>query len=159
MADGARWVPREPPLSVLAGRPGQKCTTLCPRLDRWLRGGVPTRHLTELTGEAGAAKTQLALQLLLAAQLPRTRGGLDGAAVYVHTEGRAPLARLQHLIDEHPNVKANLPKGYDPLDHVYLVRRGSGKNTAHRAEGRHARRVRVRVGHVRAALVNASPAL
>ena len=54
---------------------------------------MPTRHVTELTGEAGAAKTQLVLQLLLNAQLPREVGGLDGAAVYVHTEGRAPLAR------------------------------------------------------------------
>ena len=65
-ADPSTWAP--------------KLTTTCPVMDRWLRGGVPTRHVTELTGEAGAAKTQLVLQLLLNAQLPREVGGLDGAA-------------------------------------------------------------------------------
>jgi RecA/RadA recombinase len=72
-------------------------------------------------GEAGAAKTQLCLQLLLAAQLPRAVGGLDGAAVYIHTEGRAPLTRLKQLIACHPNVAPHLPPAHDPLDHIYLV--------------------------------------
>lgn len=73
-------------------------------------------------GEAGAAKTQLCLQLLLAAQLPRAVGGLDGAAVYIHTEGRAPLTRLKQLIARHPNVAPYLPPAHDPLDHIYLVK-------------------------------------
>ena len=114
-------VPREPllPLAVSVNR---RCTTLCPVMDAWLRGGVPTRSLTELTGEAGSAKTQIALQLLLGAQLPASAGGLDGAAVYVHTEGRAPLARLRQIVAKHPSVSRNLPSDHDPLDHVYLVK-------------------------------------
>lgn len=114
-------VEREPPLHVLVRRQ-LKCSTLCPALDAWLRGGIPCGHLTEFAGEAGAAKTQLCLQLLLAAQLPRAVGGLDGAAVYIHTEGRAPLSRLKQLVASHPNVAPHLPPGYDPLDHIYLVR-------------------------------------
>jgi len=98
-------VPREP-LLPLSHSVNSKLTTLCPRLDAWLRGGVPTRSVTEITGEAGSAKTQLALQLLIAAQLPREMGGLDGAAVYVHTEGRAPLTRLKQLVASHPAVAA-----------------------------------------------------
>lgn len=114
-------VPREPllPLAVSVNR---RCTTLCPVMDAWLRGGVPTRSLTELTGEAGSAKTQIALQLLLGAQLPASAGGLDGAAVYVHTEGRAPLARLRQIVAKHPSVSRNLASDHDPLDHVYLVK-------------------------------------
>ena len=96
-------VPREP-LLPLSHSVNSKLTTLCPRLDAWLRGGVPTRSVTEIAGEAGSAKTQLALQLLIAAQLPREMGGLDGAAVYVHTEGRAPLSRLKQLVASHPAV-------------------------------------------------------
>ena len=98
-------VPREP-LLPLSHSVNSKLTTLCPRLDAWLRGGVPTRSVTEIAGEAGSAKTQLALQLLIAAQLPREMGGLDGAAVYVHTEGRAPLSRLKQLVASHPAVRA-----------------------------------------------------
>ena len=98
-------VPREP-LLPLSRSVNSKLTTLCPRLDAWLRGGVPTRSVTEIAGEAGSAKTQLALQLLIAAQLPRAMGGLDGAAVYVHTEGRAPLTRLKQLVASHPAVRA-----------------------------------------------------
>ena len=114
-------VPREPllPLAVSVNR---RCTTLCPVMDAWLRGGVPTRSLTEFAGEAGSAKTQIALQLLLGAQLPASAGGLDGAAVYVHTEGRAPLARLRQIVARHPTVSRNLPHDHDPLDHVYLVK-------------------------------------
>ena len=96
-------VPREP-LLPLSHSVNSKLTTLCPRLDAWLRGGVPTRSVTEIAGEAGSAKTQLALQLLIAAQLPREMGGLDGAAVYVDTEGRAPLSRLKQLVASHPAV-------------------------------------------------------
>ena len=98
-------VPREP-LLPLSHSVNSKLTTLCPRLDAWLRGGVPTRSVTEIAGEAGSAKTQLALQLLIAAQLPREMGGLDGTAVYVHTEGRAPLSRLKQLVASHPAVRA-----------------------------------------------------
>ena len=48
-------------------------------------------------GEAGAAKTQLCLQLLLAAQLPLSIGGLNGSAVYIFTEGKPPIDRLKEL--------------------------------------------------------------
>ena len=48
-------VPREP-LLPLSRSVNSKLTTLCPRLDAWLRGGVPTRSVTEIVGEAGSAK-------------------------------------------------------------------------------------------------------
>ena len=50
-----------------------------------------------LAGEAAASKTQLSLQLLLSAQLPRQYGGLEGSAVYVYTEGDPAMRRLHQL--------------------------------------------------------------
>ena len=123
-------VPREL-LLPLARSVNRKLTTLCPVFDAWLRGGVPTRSVTEIVGEAGAAKTQFALQLLLAAQLPSSMGGLDGAAVYVHTEGRAPLTRLKQLVERHPKIREffvrhpeKTKRGdetHDFFNHVYVV--------------------------------------
>ena len=117
-------VPREHllPLSVSINR---KLTTLCPHMDDWLRGGVPTRSVTEFVGEAGAGKTQLVLQLLLSAQLPESEGGLDGSAVYVHTEGRAPVGRLKQIADCHPALlsfqKSQKKEKHDFLKNVILV--------------------------------------
>ncbi len=56
----------------------------------------PASH-SRPAGEAAASKTQLCLQLLLTAQLPREYGGLGGSAVYVHTEGEPALKRLHQL--------------------------------------------------------------
>ena len=113
--------PAREPLLPLARSVNEKCTTLCPVLDAFLRGGVPTRSLTEIAGEAGSAKTQLCLQLLLAAQLPRHLGGLGGAAVYVHTEGRAPTTRLRQLAAKHPALAGARPAEAF-LDDVFLVK-------------------------------------
>lgn len=57
----------------------------------------PPPILCPTAGESGASKTQLALQLLLTVQLPRAHGGLEGAAVYVCTEGDPPMRRLHQL--------------------------------------------------------------
>ena len=55
-----------------------KLTSGCDVLDSVLRGGFPCGALTEIAGEASCGKTQICLQLLLAAQLPRYLGGLEG---------------------------------------------------------------------------------
>ena len=126
--DNEITVPREHLLSHGNVSVNQKLTTMCPRLDGWLRAGVPTRSVTELVGEAGSAKTQLVLQLLLSVQLPYEFGGLDGKAVYVHTERRAPIGRLKQLVDEHPMIKkfqlerkAKKQPPHDFLKNVTLV--------------------------------------
>ncbi|KAK2508652.1 hypothetical protein MC885_008601 [Smutsia gigantea] len=55
----------------------QRLSLGCPVLDRLLRGGLPLDGITELAGCSSAGKTQLALQLCLAVQLPRRHGGLE----------------------------------------------------------------------------------
>ena len=47
--------------------------------DTFLGGGFPMRGITEIVGPAGSGKTQLALQLTLAVQLPKEKGGLGGS--------------------------------------------------------------------------------
>lgn len=54
----------------------QRLSLGCPVLDGLLRGGLPLDGITELAGRSSAGKTQLALQLCLAVQLPRQHGGL-----------------------------------------------------------------------------------
>jgi hypothetical protein len=44
--------------------------------------------ITEISGEAGTGKTQFALRLALQVQLPAVEGGLDGAALYISSEGK-----------------------------------------------------------------------
>ncbi|GLC41073.1 hypothetical protein PLESTB_000946500 [Pleodorina starrii] len=75
-----------------------KSTLGCDVLDGFLRGGFPCGIIAELTGEAAAGKTQVVLQSLLTVQLPRSEGGLAGKAVYIYTEGKPPVERLQSIL-------------------------------------------------------------
>lgn len=56
---------------------GLRLSVGCPVLDQLLRGGLPVGGITELAGESGAGKTQLALQLCLSVQYPVQHGGLS----------------------------------------------------------------------------------
>lgn len=49
-------------------------TTGCTIIDKALRGGISRRGITQIYGEAGTGKTQLALQLCLTAQIPSVEG-------------------------------------------------------------------------------------
>lgn len=63
---------------------GLRLSVGCPVLDELLRGGLPVGGVTELSGESGAGKTQLALQLCLSVQYPAQHGGLDAGNVHMH---------------------------------------------------------------------------
>ncbi|KXB02715.1 DNA repair and recombination protein RadA [candidate division MSBL1 archaeon SCGC-AAA261F19] len=55
-------------------------------LDNLLGGGIETQSVTEIFGEFGSGKTQLAHQLSVNVQLPKDKGGLNGKAIYMDTE-------------------------------------------------------------------------
>ena len=61
--------------------------TFSKALDTLLGGGVPTGQITELCGLPGIGKTQLAIQLALDVQIPRTFSGLEGHTIYIDSEG------------------------------------------------------------------------
>eukprot|EP01126_Amoeba_proteus_P056079 TRINITY_DN7008_c0_g1_i3.p1 TRINITY_DN7008_c0_g1~~TRINITY_DN7008_c0_g1_i3.p1 ORF type:complete len:338 (+),score=48.61 TRINITY_DN7008_c0_g1_i3:465-1478(+) len=56
-------------------------------LDDLLDGGIETGSITELFGEFRTGKTQLCHQLCVTCQLPFDRGGGEGKALYIDTEG------------------------------------------------------------------------
>ncbi|PVZ99804.1 hypothetical protein BB558_004163 [Smittium angustum] len=68
------------------------------RIDKILGGGIRSGILTEIVGESSAGKTQLCFQLCLTAQLPLELGGLGGEVVYILTEEKFSLKRMEQLI-------------------------------------------------------------
>jgi DNA repair protein RadA len=64
-----------------------RLTTSSQNLDDLLAGGVEPGSVTELFGEYRTGKTQIAHQLCVNVQLPYERGGLEGNALYIDTEG------------------------------------------------------------------------
>jgi DNA repair protein RadA len=61
--------------------------------------GVETGALTEAYGAYGSGKTQLALTLAVNVQLPREKGGANGKAVYIDTEGTFRPERIRQIAE------------------------------------------------------------
>ncbi|XP_073104840.1 DNA repair protein XRCC3 homolog isoform X2 [Elaeis guineensis] len=102
----------ESPLNL----PTQKLSLGCPVLDRLVRGGLPVGSVTELAGESGTGKSQICLQLLLAALRPPSLGGLSAASLYIHSEFPFPLRRLRRLLT--PFAPSSVVP--TPLDHIFV---------------------------------------
>ena len=76
-----------------------KLTTCSKALDALLGGGVETNAITEVYGEFGSSKTQLGHQLAVSVQLPKEKGGADGIALYIDTEGTARPERIKQMAE------------------------------------------------------------
>lgn len=75
-------------------------TTGSKNLDSLLGGkGVETRAMTEAFGAFGSGKTQLGLQLAVNVQLPKEKGGANGKAVFIDTEGTFRPERIRQMSD------------------------------------------------------------
>lgn len=75
----------------------KKITTGSKSLDDLLGGGIETKTITEFYGEYGTGKTQICHQLAVNVQLPPERGGLNGKAVYIDTEGTFRWERIEAM--------------------------------------------------------------
>ena len=64
-----------------------RITTSSQELDDLLGGGVETGSVIEFFGEFRTGKTQIMHQLCVNVQLPKEKGGLEGRALYIDTEG------------------------------------------------------------------------
>lgn len=85
-------------------------------LDELLGGGVETNGITEMYGRFASGKTQLGFQLAVNAQLPVSKGGLDGTVLFIDTEGTFRPERVE------ANAKG---AGLDPkkiLDNIFVSR-------------------------------------
>jgi DNA repair protein RadA len=85
-------------LEVLAKRETiGKLTTGSDELDKLFGGGVETQAITEFFGKFGSGKTQIAHQLAVNVQLPKSKGGLEGTALYIDTENTFRPDRIQQM--------------------------------------------------------------
>ena len=75
-------------------------TTGSKNLDNLLGGkGIETKAITEAFGAYGSGKTQLALSLAVGVQLPKEKGGANGKAVYIDTEGTFRPERIRQFAE------------------------------------------------------------
>jgi len=85
-------------------------------LDKIVGGGIETQGVTEVFGEFGSGKSQIAHQLCVTVQLPPEQGGLSGKAVYIDTENTFRPERISQMA---------MAMGVDPqkiLDGIYVAR-------------------------------------
>ncbi len=75
----------------------KKLTTHSKALDSLLGGGLETQAITECYGPYGSGKSQLAFQLAVNVQLPEEKGGLNGGAVWIDTEGTFRPQRIVQI--------------------------------------------------------------
>ncbi|MEM4270929.1 MAG: DNA repair and recombination protein RadA [Candidatus Pacearchaeota archaeon] len=88
-------------------------TTGSKNLDNLLGGrGVETKAITEAFGAYGSGKTQLGLSLTVNVQLPKEKGGANGKAVFIDTEGTFRPERIKQIAEglgaNHEKVLKNI---------------------------------------------------
>jgi DNA repair protein RadA len=75
-----------------------KLTTGCTEFNEMMGGGIETQAITELYGEFGSGKTQLAHQLAVNVQMGREHGGLNGSVVMIDTENTFRPERITQMV-------------------------------------------------------------
>ena len=76
-----------------------KIKTSCSELDDLLGGGIETGSVIEFFGEYRTGKTQLMHNLCINVQLPYSKGGLEGNALYIDTEGTFRPERIKQIAE------------------------------------------------------------
>jgi len=74
-----------------------KITTCSQNLDNLLGGGIEAQAITEVFGEFRTGKTQIAHQLAVCVQMPPEKGGLNGSAIYIDSEGTFRPERIVQM--------------------------------------------------------------
>lgn len=74
-----------------------KLTSGSKALDELLGGGFETQAISELFGEFGSGKTQIAHQLAVNVTLPFDSGGLDGGTIWIDSENTFRPERIAQM--------------------------------------------------------------
>ena len=93
--------------------------TLDKKMDEALNGGIRPGYVTEIAGESAVGKTQLALGLLLSAQLAPPVG-LGKSSIYLSSEGPLNTKRLYQMLHQ-PEYEQMKPHQRPTLDHVHTL--------------------------------------
>ena len=72
--------------------------------------GVETKSITEAFGAYGSGKTQIGLTLAVNVQLPFEKGGVEGKAVFIDTEGTFRPERIKQIAEAKGLNSANVLK-------------------------------------------------
>jgi len=103
-------------------------TTGSQELDALLSGGIETGSVIEFFGEYRTGKTQIMHQLCVNVQLPEEQGGLEGAALYIDTEGTFRPERIIQMAEaldlDHKKVLKNVVFGraYNSDHQILLIK-------------------------------------
>ena len=77
----------------------ERITTGSKELDNLLGGGLETGSITEMYGSYASGKSQVAHQLAVNVQLPKEKGGLNGAVVFIDTESTFRVMRIKQIAE------------------------------------------------------------
>ena len=105
-----------------------RVTTGSQELDDVLHGGVETGSVIEFFGEYRTGKTQIMHQLCVNVQLPKEKGGLEGRALYIDTEGTFRPERIIQMSEgldlDYKEVLKNIVYGraYNSDHQILLVK-------------------------------------
>ncbi|MBN2110123.1 MAG: DNA repair and recombination protein RadA [Methanosarcinaceae archaeon] len=105
-----------------------KLSTGCVEFDEMMGGGIDTQAITELYGEFGSGKTQVAHQLAVNVQLPREQGGLDGSVIIIDTENTFRPERIEQMVD---GLSERYGMEYDPEEFLKNIRVARAFNSNH----------------------------
>jgi len=95
--------------------------------DELLGGGFETQAITELYGEYGSSKTQIAHQLCVSVQLPLDQGGLNSHAFFIDTENTfrperiIQMANAFELDPDEVLEKIHVARAYNSSHQMLLV--------------------------------------
>ncbi|MFX1343489.1 MAG: DNA repair and recombination protein RadA [Promethearchaeota archaeon] len=105
-----------------------RITTGSQELDDSLGGGIETGSVIEFFGEFRTGKTQIMHQLCVNVQLPKEKGGLEGRALYIDTEGTFRPERIIQMAEgldlDYTKVLKNIVFGraYNSDHQVLLIK-------------------------------------
>ncbi|MFX0035595.1 MAG: DNA repair and recombination protein RadA [Candidatus Hermodarchaeota archaeon] len=105
-----------------------RITTGSQELDDLLGGGVETGSVIEFFGEFRTGKTQIMHQLCVNVQMPEEKGGINGRALYIDTEGTFRPERIIQMAEgldmDHKEVLKNIIFGraYNSDHQILLIK-------------------------------------
>jgi DNA repair protein RadA len=74
-----------------------RITTGSQELDSLIGGGIETQSITEVYGKMASGKSQWCFQTSVTVQLPKEKGGLAGACLYIDSENSFRPERVIHV--------------------------------------------------------------
>lgn len=105
-----------------------KLSTGCVEFDEMMGGGIESQSITEMYGEFGSGKTQVAHQLAVNVQLPKEQGGLDGSVIMIDTENTFRPERIKQMVQ---GISERNGVDYDPEEFLKNIHVARAYNSNH----------------------------